>query len=257
MTAPNLLESSEQAELYLRGSDTLLASWEAYARGATGAVVHRLPGVAAAVFPHEPERAVYNNALLERDMGAGDRSGALDAMEAVYAAAGVARFAAWVHESDEPMRVELERRGYTLDTTTRAMGMELDDIALPRPRIDLGPADWPEYLRMDGLPPDFLSAADHAAFHLLAARVDGEMVAAALAYDFGDDCGIYNVGTVEKTRRRGLGTALTTAQVYAARARGCRTASLQSTPMAERVYTAVGFRDLGRILEYVPVEGER
>jgi len=25
MTAPNLLESSEQAELYLRGSDTLLA----------------------------------------------------------------------------------------------------------------------------------------------------------------------------------------------------------------------------------------
>ena len=28
MTAPNLLESSEQAELYLRGSDTLLASWK-------------------------------------------------------------------------------------------------------------------------------------------------------------------------------------------------------------------------------------
>ena len=206
---------------------------------------------------HEPERAVYNNALLQRDLGAGDRSGALDAMETVYATAGVAHFAAWVHESDEPMRAELERRGYTLDTTTRAMGMELDDIALPRPRIDLGPADWPEYLRMDGLPPDFLRAADHAAFHLLAARVDGEMVAAALAYEFGDDCGIYNVGTVEKARRRGLGTALTTAQVYAARARGCRTASLQSTPMAERVYAAVGFRDLGRILEYVPAEGER
>jgi len=175
----------------------------------------------------------------------------------VYATAGVARFAAWVHESDEPMRVELERRGYTLDTTTRAMGMELDDIALPRPRIDLGPADWAEYLRMDGLPPDFLRTADHAAFHLLAARVDGEMVAAALAYDFGDDCGIYNVGTVERARRRGLGTALTTAQVYAARARGCRTASLQSTPMAERVYAAVGFRDLGRILEYVPMNGDR
>ena len=257
MTAPNLLESSEQAELYLRGSDTLLASWEAYARGATGAAVHRLPGVAAAVFPDEPERAVYNNALLERDLGAGDRPGALDAMEAVYATAGVARFAAWVHESDEPMRAELERRDYTLDTTTRAMGMELDDIALPRPRIDLGPADWTEYLRMDGLPPDFLSAADHAAFHLLAARVDGEMVAAALAYDFGDDCGIYNVGTVEKARRCGLGAALTTAQVYDARERGCRTASLQSTPMAERVYGAVGFRDLGRILEYVPMNGDR
>ena len=123
-------------------------------------------------------------------------------------------------------------------------------------QIPLGPAGWAEYLRMDGLPPDFLEHADHAAFHLLAARIDGEMVAAALAYDFGDDCGIYNVGTVEKVRRRGLGTALTAAQAYDARARGCRTASLQSTPMAERVYAAVGFRDLGRILEYVPSKGD-
>jgi len=246
------MSSPTDAELYLRGRDTLLASWEAYARGATGAALHRLPGVAAAVFPNEPERAVYNNALLDRDLGASERAGALDAMEAVYAGAGVARFAAWVHESDEPMRAELEQRGYTLDTTTRAMGMALDDIAVPRPEIPLRPARWLEYLTIEHLPLDFLATADHAAFHLLAARIDGEMVAAALAYDFGGDCGIYNVGTVEKARKRGLGTALTAAQAYDARARGCRTASVQSTEMAERVYAAVGFRDLGRILEYVP-----
>ena len=245
------------AGLYLRGSDTLLASWEAYARGAVGAAVKRLPGVAAAVFPHEPERDVYNNALLERDLSPGERSDALDAMEAVYAAAGIIHFAAWVHETDPAMRAELEQRGYTLDTTTRAMGMALDDIRVPRPEIPLGPAGWAEYLRMDSLPPDFLEHADHAAFHLLAARIDGEMVAAALAYDVGGDCGVYNVGTVEKARRRGLGTALTAAQVHDARDRGCRTASLQSTEMAERVYTAVGFRDLGRILEYVPPKGAR
>ena len=137
------------AGLYLRGSDTLLASWEAYARGAVGAAVKRLPGVAAAVFPHEPERAVYNNAVLERDLGPGERSDALDAMEAVYAAAGITRFAAWVHETDPAMRAGLEQRGYTLDTTTRAMGMALDDIRVPRPEIPLGPAGWAEYLRMD------------------------------------------------------------------------------------------------------------
>jgi GNAT superfamily N-acetyltransferase len=245
------------AELYLRGRDTLLASWEAYACGAVGAAVKRFPGVAAAVFPDGPERAVYNNALLQRDMGPGERAEALDAMETAYAAAGLTRFAAWVHESDRAMRGELERHGYALDTTTRAMGVALDEIRLPRPAIELGTADWLEYLSMEGLPPDFLAAADHAAFHLLVARVGGALVAAALAYDFADDCGIYNVGTVEKARRRGLGTALTAAQVYAARARGCQTASLQSTPMAERVYAAVGFRDLGRILEYVPVKGAR
>jgi GNAT superfamily N-acetyltransferase len=75
-------------------------------------------------------------------------------------------------------------------------------------------------------------------------------VAAALAYDFGTDCGIYNVGTVDWARRRGLGTAVTAGQLHEALARGCQIASLQSTPMAERMYAAVGFRDLGRILEY-------
>ena len=45
------------ADLYLRGAETLLASWEEYARGATGAAVQRSPGVAAAVFPSEPEHA--------------------------------------------------------------------------------------------------------------------------------------------------------------------------------------------------------
>ena len=240
------------AELYLRGRDTLLASWEAYACGAAGAAVKRFPGVAAAVFPDGPERAVYNNALLQSDLGPGERAEALDALETAYAAAGLIRFAAWVHESDRAMRGELERRGYTLDTTTRAMGMALDDIRLPRPDIQLGMAEWLEYLSMAGLPPDFLADADHAAVHVLVTRNHGEIVAAALAYDFADDCGIYNVETVEKARRRGLGTALTAAQVHDALARGCQTASLQSTQMAERVYAAVGFRDLGRILEYVP-----
>jgi len=240
------------ADLYLRGAETLLASWEEYARGATGAAVQRSPGVATAVFPNEPERAVYNNALLEPDLAAAERADALDAMEAAYAAAGVTRFAGWVHESDEAMRGNLKRRGYTVDESTRAMGMALEDIRLPRPEIELGPPDWFEYLRIIGVPPGLLSGADHAAFHVLVARLGGENVAAAMAFDLGSDCGIYNVTTLERARRRGLGTALTAVHVHNALARGCQTASLQSTEMAERAYAAVGFRDLGRILEYVP-----
>jgi predicted GNAT family acetyltransferase len=56
--------------------------------------------------------------------------------------------------------------------------------------------------------------------------------------------------TREHARRRGLGTALTALLAHEAAARGAITASLQSTEMAERVYAAVGFRDLGRFLEY-------
>jgi ribosomal protein S18 acetylase RimI-like enzyme len=240
------------ADLYHRGAETLLASWEEYARGATGAAVQRSPGVAAAVFPDGPERAVYNNALLERDLTAGGRAGAIEAMEAAYAAAGVTRFAAWTHESDEAMRGDLRRRGYTLDASTRAMGMALDDIRLPRPEIELGPPDWLTGLRIVGAPPGLLGGADPAAFRVLVARLGGQDIATAMAFDREGDCGIYNVATLERARRRGLGAALTALHLHGARARGCQTASLQSTAMAERMYAAVGFRDLGRLLEYVP-----
>lgn len=240
------------AELYHRGAETLLASWEQYARGAEGARLHRLPGVAAAVFPNDPERGVYNNALLERGRGAGGRDEAISAMEAAYEAAGVTRFAAWVHECDTATRSDLGRRGYAVEEVTRAMGISLDDIRLPRPDLELATADFSEHLRLAGLPRGFLRGIEASAFHVLVARLHGENVSTAIAFDFSGDCGIYNVGTLEPARRRGLATALTAIELHDARARGCRTASLQSTAMAERVYGAAGFRDLGRILEYVP-----
>lgn len=240
------------AELYLRGAGTLLASWEQYARGAARATLQRFPGVAAAVFPDEPERGVYNNALLERDLSASQRADTISAMEAAYEAAGVTRFAAWVHESDGAMRAALERRGYTVDEMTRAMGMTLDDIRVPRPDLELGPADWAEHLRLAGVPRGFLGGADPSAFHVLLARLHGDNVSTAIAFDFAGDCGIYNVGTLEPARRGGLAAGLTAIHLHDARARGCRTASLQSTAMAEHVYDAAGFRDLGRILEYAP-----
>jgi GNAT superfamily N-acetyltransferase len=243
------------ADLYLRGAETVVASWEAISRGSRGAAVARSAGVAAAVFPQEPERSVYNNALLDRGLGPAERAGALAAMEATYASAGVARFAAWVHESDEAMRADLAARGYTIDMATRAMGMALGDLHVSRPDIELAPADWAQYLRylhLVGVADGLLRGVDPHAFHVLAARTGGEDVATAIAFDRDGDCGIYNVSTLERARRRGIGTALTALHLHDAVARGCRTASIQSTAMAERIYAAVGFRDLGRFIEYVP-----
>jgi hypothetical protein len=86
-------------DLYQRGSETLLASWEEIARGAAGAALHRLNGVAAAVIPSDPERTFYNNALLDRDLGPSAGSTAVEAMQGAFAAAGVENYAAWVHEN--------------------------------------------------------------------------------------------------------------------------------------------------------------
>lgn len=239
-------------DFYALGIQTAVACWEEFARGTSGAAVRRFAGVAAVIFPNEPERAFYNNAVLERGLPAGGRSDALDAMEAAYAAAQVRHFAAWVHESDDAMRRDLERRGYTFAESTRAMGLALDEVHVARPDIELGPTDWSEHLRLIGVPPDFLSRVDHAAIEVLIARLNGENVATAMTFDFGDDCGAFNFTTLERARRRGLGTGLAAAVLYRARDRGCRTATLQSTRIAEGVYAAVGFRDFGRILEYVP-----
>ena len=254
-------------ELYHRGAATMLACWGENARGSAGAALLRLGGVAAAVFPSEPERAVYNNALIERDLGGEERAGAIDAMERAYAAAGIDRFAAWVHESDEGMRRELDGRGYRVVESTLAMGMALDGAPEPEPaatgagagarspgetNVALDAPDWAEYLRLLGVPEDFLAGADPAAFQLLAARLEGENVATGMAFDHDGDCGVFNVGTLEPARRRGLGTALTARLLADARARGCLTASVQSTPIAEGVYARLGFRDLGRFLEFAP-----
>jgi ribosomal protein S18 acetylase RimI-like enzyme len=241
-------------DLYARGVETMLVFWASYADGAGGAAVHCLPGITTAVFPLPPEGELYNNALLERDLSGPERADAIDAMEASYATAGIVRFAAWVHEQDRAMCDDLERRGYVVDTSTRAMAMVLDGARLPDVDIDLGAPDWSEYLRVLGVP-GLLAGADPDAFHVLTARLDGETVATAMAFDHDGDCGVYNVTTHEHARQRGLGTGLTAALLRDARARGCQTASLQSTEMAERVYTGVGFRDLGRIIEYEPQAG--
>lgn len=238
--------------LYRRGMATLVASWMEDARCSDGAHVVHVAGVAAAVFPCGPERDYYNNALLERGLSSRQRAEAIEAMESAYVAASVDRFAAWAHESDRPMHRELERRGYRLDTTTRAMGMTLHGAHLPNSEVELAPPSWHEHVRVAELPRDFLAKADPAAYHVAIGKLDGENVSTAIALDLGGDCGIYNVGTLPHARRRGLAAGVTTALLRDALTRGCLTASLQATPMAEPLYLALGFRDLGRICEYVP-----
>ena len=239
-------------DLYARGAATMLATWDRYARGPAGAALHHLPGVVAAVFPAGAERELFNNALLERDLDAAAREAAVNAMEGAYDTAGVARFAAWVHESDRAMAAALSARGYAVEESTRAMGMTLDAIPPESAGADIVPAGWPEHLRIIEVPGDLLADAATGAFHTLVARLDGENVATAIGFDHHGNTGVFNVGTLERARRRGLGTALTLRHLHDALARGCSTASLPSTPMAERLYAAAGFRDLGRFLEFAP-----
>jgi ribosomal protein S18 acetylase RimI-like enzyme len=240
--------------LYERMEANLLASWERYATGSSGAFVRRAPDVAVAVFPSPPERVVYNNALLSRGLDQARVDSAIRALEQLYASAGVDGYAVWAHESEPASIACLEAHGYHVDTATRAMAMSLDAIQIPQPHPRLTSTDWPHYVQVLGelgAPEGVLSNMDPTDFHAAVGCVDGQRVAAAIAYDYGGDSGIYNVGTMPHARRRGLGTALTAQLLHDARQRGCTTASLQATEMAEHLYAEVGFRDLGRFIEYV------
>ena len=253
MTSTTAQSAGKLAEtLYRRQAATLVASWRVDARHSAGAAVVEEAGAAICLFPAEPERGIFNNALLDRGMDAVAVARAVDAVEASYRDAGIDRYAVWAHESEPAPIAELTGRGYRFDMSTRAMAMPLELLPAARPELETVELDWDGYLRVFDVPEGLLAAADAAEMRLRAAGLDGEVVAAALAFDHDGDCGIYNLETLELARRRGIATALTAHQLHDARERGCTTASLQSTEIAEGVYASLGFLDLGRYVEYVP-----
>ena len=179
------------AQLYRRGMTTVLASWEEYARGATGAEVRRLPGVAAAIFPNEPERGVYNNAPRAVAAPARRRS----TRWRPRTRRGVERFAAWVHETDE-LHAGRSAAGATPSTRRRARWACRSTTS--RPRAGRGcPRAGTTYLRIFGLPAGLLGGADPSVFHVCSPASPARVSPTAIAFDHDGDCGIFNVATLE------------------------------------------------------------
>ena len=75
---------------------------------------------------------------------------------------------------------------------------------------------------------------------------DGTPVATSISIRSGDVVGVYNVGTAEPARRRGIGWAMTAAAIVAGAEPGTTTATLQSSAMAQSMYADHGFRVLFR-----------
>jgi len=83
--------------------------------------------------------------------------------------------------------------------------------------------------------------------HVLLGRVDGEIAGGAMAYVTDDLLGIYGVGVVPEHRGRGHATAFTTAALALA---PDRTAVLQPSAEAERLYQRIGFAEFGRFTHW-------
>jgi GNAT superfamily N-acetyltransferase len=82
-------------------------------------------------------------------------------------------------------------------------------------------------------------------------RSDGRFVSVAIALQLGDDAAVHYVATDAHHRRRGLGTRVVQALLADAYGRGMRSATLQSTAEAYRVYERLGFRRVATLRAYV------
>jgi ribosomal protein S18 acetylase RimI-like enzyme len=242
-------------ELFDRSLATLVESWRYLADGSPGAEMIEIDGAAIAVFVHSPDREFLNNAVLARG---GDLAVTLDTIEHAYASRGVERYAIWVHESEAAVAREVEARGYDHDSSTRTMAMPIADLGaeVDTSMLDLVEPTLERFWALDGLD-GLVPGLSTERAHFYVACSDGEDAAMLMAFDHDGDCGIYMVGTRPGARRQGLATALSAHAIKRARERGCTTASLQSTEIAESVYARVGFRDLGRFDEYVPNQSSK
>lgn len=238
----------------LPGQETLLACWQTLADISPGARLVRSVVAAAAVFP---SWTPLNNAItLHGRDSASAAAAASKQLASVYADAGVDVWALWVPsraaDLDAPDAVGAVGR-LTRDTTTLVMQAVVPQGL--RLRADVVPASIAAATRAAGDEP--VPAADlgqpETAPGLSAWVMVQDDVAVAGAWSFlhDEDCGIYTVGTLPGWRRRGFARSLVEHVLADARHRGARTATLQSSRMAQRLYESLGFEPVGRYEEWV------
>ena len=91
-----------------------------------------------------------------------------------------------------------------------------------------------------------------APLHNVVARLEGRPVAVSALLDMDGVAGIWNVGTLEDVRGRGIGRETTLTALRLARDLGLRVSILGSSPLGFPVYTRIGFREVCRVRHYGP-----
>ena len=220
---------TDDFELYL---ESLLGSWRALAAPRPAAAVIEGDGFAAARFP-EP---VFNNAVLLR-------ATAVPAAEAIYV--GIDEYALWCRDDDPRTAAALAGRGYRMTEVTRPMRCDLSDIEVPDGPVVLADVDPQRIAELNGVPHLQLRDVPDLRAYATADYRSGLLLQAT-----GSDVYVSFVMTDPAARGRGLATAVTAVALADARRRGARTASLQASDMAERLYARLGFRPVARWQEW-------
>jgi GNAT superfamily N-acetyltransferase len=205
-------------------------------------------GVRGAIVPACPTRSIPNSVSYT---DADSLRAGLDEVSAAYEDAGIAAWTVWVPDFDTEAIELLTAAGHVIDGAPSAMTLELadledrDDFSLEWSNTaspaDLGRINDLAY----GLPADSGMAAGLAApgpeLTIYDARVGGEVACVLGTADHGADLGVYFVATDPAHQGVGLAGRLMRVALAAARERGLRTSSLQSSARGKPVYEALGY----------------
>jgi GNAT superfamily N-acetyltransferase len=179
----------------------------------------------------------------------------------------------WVGPTSRPvdLAVRLERAGFHLEEELPWMTVPLDgavtapevpglhiervaDAAAQRDFVGVMQAGFgfPSTVRRELIQSgDAAGYGRDAGWVRFIGTVRGRPVASSGLMHFADIAGVYNVTTIPRYRRRGIGAAMTIAAMEHGRSLGYRRAALGTSPMARRMYEGLGFREACVLRAYV------
>jgi len=215
------------------------------------------------------------NCILAARLTVGIADAAIDGALAHFRAAG-RPFSWWVGPADRPsdLGTRLEAAGLRRAEAELAMSVRIEaalaaaspppsELTVERVATRSQLAEFAAVNAANWTPPDenvvrfyalaaasLLSAASPLRYFV--GRVAGAPVATVELATGGGVAGIYNVATVEASRRRRYASAMIVRALEDARAEGLRTAVLQAAPDAVGIYRRLGFKEFGTITEYKP-----
>ena len=228
--------------------------YRALAHGSPGAKLLELGGVQATLVPVRAWFSVFNSVLYddprELERHHPELAGA-------YADAGIGAWSVWVAPTDSDTGPILQSRGHQLDSRPMLFASEIRSLDLdPVIQLDLDTdPTWKLVAEINdrahgvlepwSMTAGFQRMCDPAS-HLHVARLDGAPAAALIAREHDGDCYSWFVATVPEARGHGLASELIRHALREARHHGCTTTTLESTKMAETLYSNLGYNPFGR-----------
>jgi GNAT superfamily N-acetyltransferase len=225
------------------------------ANGSPGARLLERDGVAAAVVPAAPERAVVNSVMYESPDGL---AAAYDEVSAAYAEVG-ATWTVWVPAEDERAQEVLGRAGHIFDAEPVVMAVDLrtgverppdgalEDWTARGDVAEVGPLNDRAYtFGTDSFTRAFaqLPAGELATY---VARIDGRPVGCLVIVDHDRNADVEMVAVVPEARGHGIAGKLLGHALADAAERGLETSTLISTRLGRPVYERLGYRQYGTL----------